>query len=109
MLDRAAGYIDSETIRTDELLGEIRAIRDRAEQEREQAAQERLNAAQLRNEAAEELRNAEIERLNAREDALAAAEAELAESQASVRTLATGSGGASGGTPGDRATAGRAR
>ncbi len=87
VLDRAAGYIDSETIRTDELLGEIRAIRDRAEQEREQAAQERLDAARLRSNAAEELRNAEIERLNAREDALAAAEAELAGARASVRRL----------------------
>ncbi len=87
VLDRAAGYVDSETIRTDELLGEIRAIRDRAEQEREQATQERLQAARLRNDAAEELRNAEIERLNAREDALAAAEAELAGARASVRRL----------------------
>ena len=87
VLDRAAGYIDSESLRTDELLGEIRAIRDRAEQEREQATQERLDAARLRSNAAEELRAAEIERLNAREDALAAAEAELAGARASVRRL----------------------
>jgi DNA mismatch repair protein MutS2 len=87
VLDRAASYIDAETVRTDELLGEIRVIRDRAESERERAAQERRDAARLRIEAAEELRNAEIERLNAREDALAAAEAELAEARASVRRL----------------------
>ncbi|MEZ4531183.1 MAG: endonuclease MutS2 [Thermomicrobiales bacterium] len=87
VLDRAAGYIDSETVRTDELLGELRVIRDRTEQEREQAAQERREAARLRRAAAEELRNAEIERLNAREEAIAAAEAELSEARASVRRL----------------------
>lgn len=87
VLERAAGYIDSETIRTDELLGEIRAIRDRAEQEREQAATERQEAARLRREAAEELRNAEIERLNARDEAISAAESELASARASVRRL----------------------
>jgi DNA mismatch repair protein MutS2 len=87
VLVRAATYIDSETVRTDELLGEIRSIRDRAEQEREHAAQERHEATRLRNEAAETLRNAEIERQNARADALAEAEAELAEARASVRRL----------------------
>ncbi len=87
VLDRASSYIDSETIRTDELLGEIRAIRDRADQEREQAEQERREATRLRREAAEEHRNAEIERLNAREDALQAAESELASARAIVRRL----------------------
>jgi DNA mismatch repair protein MutS2 len=87
VLDRAAGYIDSEAVRTDELLSEIRNIRDRAELERERAAQERRDAARLREDAAEALRNAETERLHAREDALAAAEAELAEARASVRRL----------------------
>ncbi len=41
VLERASTYIDSETIRTDELLGEIRAIRDRAELELQDARQER--------------------------------------------------------------------
>lgn len=87
VLDRAAGYIDAETIRTDELLGEIRSIRDRAEREREQAVNERQDAVRIRQEAAEELRVAEVERLNARQEALAVAEAELATARASVRRL----------------------
>lgn len=87
VLERAAGYIDSETVRTDELLGEIRSIRDRAALEREEAASERRDAVRIREAAAEELRNAEIERHNAREDALAAAESELAAARASVRRL----------------------
>lgn len=87
VLDRAESYVDSETIRTDELLGEIRMIRDRAEQELEDARRERQDAARLRADANEERRNAETERLNAREDALIAAEAELSAARASVRRL----------------------
>lgn len=87
VLDRASTYIDSETIRTDELLGEIRAIRDRAERELEDAKLDRENAKRIRAEAAEERRDAETERLNAREEALIAAEAELAEARSAVRRL----------------------
>jgi len=87
VLERASTYIDSETIRTDELLGEIRAIRDRAELELQDARQEREDARRIRDEAAEERRNAETERLNAREEALIAAEAELADARAAVRRL----------------------
>lgn len=87
VLDRAATYIDSETVRTDALLGEIRAIRDRAERELEDAKRERDDARRIRAEAAEERRNAETERLNAREEALIATEAELADARAAVRRL----------------------
>ncbi len=87
VLARAATFIDSETVRTDELLGEIRTIRDRAAQERDRAEQERQEAVRLRSDAAETLRLAELERQNARADALAEAEAELAEARASVRRL----------------------
>lgn len=87
VLDRAATYIDSETIRTDELLGEIRQIRDRAERELEAAEAERKRARAIREEAAEERRNAETERLNAREEALINAEAELVDARAAVRRL----------------------
>jgi DNA mismatch repair protein MutS2 len=87
VLERASTYIDSETIRTDELLGEIRAIRDRAERELLDARRERDEARVIRDEAAEERRNAETERLNAREEALLAAEAELADARSAVRRL----------------------
>lgn len=87
VLERAATYIDSETIRTDELLGEIRVLRDRAERELWEAEQTRTEARRIRAEATEERHNAEIERLNAREEALATAEAELAEARATVRRL----------------------
>ncbi len=87
VLERALTYIDSDTIRTDELLSEIRAIRDRAEGELQQAETLREAAGHLREEAAEERRSAEIERLNARDEALRAAEAELAEARTAVRRL----------------------
>ncbi|MCO5221223.1 MAG: endonuclease MutS2 [Thermomicrobiales bacterium] len=87
VLERAGTYIDSETVRTDELLSEIREIRDRAERELAQAEHERQLQVRLREEMAEERRNAEIERLNARDDAFAAAEAELAGARAAVRRL----------------------
>lgn len=87
VLERASSYIDSETVRTDELLSEIRAIRDRAERELQEAQQERERAKQIRAEAAEELRDAETERLNAREEALIAAEAELVDARSAVRRL----------------------
>jgi DNA mismatch repair protein MutS2 len=87
VLDRASTYIDSETIRSDELLSEIRAIRDRAERELEDATLDRENAKRIRAEAVEERRDAETERLNAREEALIAAEAELAEARSAVRRL----------------------
>jgi DNA mismatch repair protein MutS2 len=87
VLERAATYIDSETIRTDQLLGEIRSIRDRAELELQAAEQERQDARRIRSEAAEERRDAETERLNAREEALIAAEAELADARTAVRRL----------------------
>lgn len=87
VLNQAASYIDSETIRTDELLSEIRGIRDRAEEELQRAKAERLEAQRLRTEIQNELHQAETERLNAREDALAAAEAELTEARAAVRRL----------------------
>ena len=61
VLERASGYIDTETIRTDELLGEIRAIRDRAERELQEAERERDDAKRIRAEAAEERHNAETE------------------------------------------------
>jgi DNA mismatch repair protein MutS2 len=87
VLDRASTYIDSETIRSDELLSEIRAIRDRAERELEDATLDRENAKRIRAEAVEARRDAETERLNAREEALIAAEAELAEARSAVRRL----------------------
>lgn len=87
VLDRAATYIDAEVIRTDELLGEIRKIRDRAEQELRDAEREREETRRIRSEADEERRNAETERLNAREEALLAAEADLAGARSIVRRL----------------------
>ncbi len=87
VLERASTYIDSETIRTDELLGEIRQLRDRAERELQEAETVRNEARRIRSEAAEERRNAESERLHAREEALAVAEAELASARAAVRRL----------------------
>ncbi|MEZ4507753.1 MAG: Smr/MutS family protein [Thermomicrobiales bacterium] len=87
VLDRAAGYIDSETVRTDELLGELQGNSRSDGAGTRAGGAERREAARLRRAAAEELRNAEIERMNARDEAIAAAEAELSEARASVRRL----------------------
>ena len=98
VIDRSATYIDAETIRTDELLGEIRVLRDRAERELQAARDERNDARRIRAQAEEERRSAASERLNARAEALAAAEAELASGRAAVRRLQR----AAANLPGDR-------
>lgn len=87
ILERAASFIDSETQRADDLLGEIRTIRDRAASELDQARQSRLEADRLRAEATEHLAAAQRERLGARDDALAAAERELRDLRGVARRL----------------------
>lgn len=92
VIERASTYIDSETIRTDELLGEIRQLRDRAERELKTAQAERAEARRIRSEAAEELRQAEVERSNARAEAIETVESELAGARSIVRRLQQASG-----------------
>jgi DNA mismatch repair protein MutS2 len=88
IVDRARGYLTTQDIQVDELLGQIQAERDAAEEARRAAATERREAERVRREAQEQLREAERARASARESALGELEGELADVRGELRRLA---------------------
>ena len=87
VVDRARSYLTTEDVQVDELLGQIQAERDAAEEARRAAAEERLAAERIRREAQEQLREAERARALAREAALGELEGELADVRDELKRL----------------------
>jgi DNA mismatch repair protein MutS2 len=88
IVNRARGYLSPDEVQVDELLGQIQAEREAAENARRMAVTEREEAARTRREAEERLAQAERARAEAREDALAELEGELADVRGELRRLA---------------------
>lgn len=87
VVDRARSYLTTEDVQVDELLGQIQAERDAAEEAHRAAAAERREAERIRREAQEQLREAERARALAREAALGELEGELADVRGELKRL----------------------
>ena len=84
----ARSYVSTQDLQVDELLGQIQAERDAAEELRRAAATERREAERIRREAEQQLGEAERTRALAREAALGELEAELSEVRGELKRLA---------------------
>lgn len=87
IVGRARGYLTTEEVQVDELLGQIKAERDAAESARAAAVAERREAERIRREAQQQLAEAERTRASARESALADLEGELTGVRSELRRL----------------------
>ena len=87
IIERARGYLSSEEVQVDQLLGQIQAERAAAEAERSAAEAAHAEASRLLAEAREQLAEAARARAGAREEALTELEGELAATRDELRRL----------------------